>query len=245
MKSKGQLLLGVNIDHVATIRQARMTSYPDPVVAALEAQRAGADGITLHVREDRRHVNERDLERLMEMCQIPVNLEMAASEEMLMMAKKHKPPFCCIVPEKREELTTEGGLDVVKHFSRMKEICMELNKQDCEVSLFVDPSISQIEASFEAGATFIEIHTGFYADAIDARTQAEELVKIQKAAKIADEIGLKVNAGHGLHLHNTLAIAKIPEIIELNIGHSLVGLAITEGMQAAVRQFKMLLAQAR
>lgn len=245
MKTKGQLLLGVNIDHVATIRQARKTVYPDPVHAALEAQRAGADGITLHIREDRRHVNERDLDRVLEMCQIPVNLEMAATEEMIKLATHYSPPYCCLVPEKREEITTEGGLDVVNHFDKIKEATTRLKDKGIEVSLFIEPSIQQIEASFETGADAIEIHTGHYADAISPVKQKEALISIQKATQVADDMGLKVNAGHGLHVHNVEAIAKIPQIIELNIGHSLIGMALIEGMYGAVKQFKEILERAR
>lgn len=244
MKTKGQLLLGVNIDHVATVRQARGTDYPDPVFAAFEAQKAGADGITLHVREDRRHVNERDLERLMEMSQIPVNLEMAATEAMLAMAQKYQVAYCCLVPEKREELTTEGGLDVKGHFDKIKDMVSALQAWECDVSLFIEPNLAQIEAAFETGAQTIEIHTGVYADS-HGRAQLEELSRIQNAVQVADDMGLKVNAGHGLHLHNVAPIARIPQIIELNIGHSLISMAMFEGMQSAVARMKQAMREAR
>jgi pyridoxine 5-phosphate synthase len=245
MKTKGQLLLGVNIDHVATIRQARKTTYPDPVHAALEAQRAGADGITLHVREDRRHVNERDLVRMIEMCQIPVNLEMAPTDDMIDMCVKHKAPFCCLVPEKREELTTEGGLDVMNHFAKIKDATSKLQDAGTEVALFIEPSIVQIEAAFESGADSIEIHTGHFADAVGEKAQTEALINIEKATQVADDMGLKVNAGHGLHIHNVQAIARIPQIIELNIGHSIIAMSMIEGMYGAVSRFKQALESAR
>lgn len=245
MKTKGQLLLGVNIDHVATIRQARQTTYPDPVYAALEAERAGADGITLHVREDRRHVNERDLARVLEMCQIPVNLELAPTEEMIKLCLHYKPPYCCLVPEKREELTTEGGLDVVNHFTKIKEATQALQATGIEVSLFVEPSVQHIEAAFETGAQSIEIHTGHYAEAKDPQQQQDALMHIRKATQVADDMGLKVNAGHGLHIHNVAAIAAIPQIIELNIGHSIIAMSMIEGMFGAVKRFKQVLEQIR
>ena len=245
MKEKGRCLLGVNIDHIATLRQARGTSYPDPAVGALAAERAGAHGITLHIREDRRHVQERDLERIMEMCLIPVNLEMAATESMLKMAQRHKPPYTCLVPEKREELTTEGGLDVVGHFEKIKESVQALTEMNSIVSLFIEPNFKQIEAAFETGAPFIEIHTGHYAQLTCPHQQREELIRIQKAIQVADDMGLKVNAGHGLHYHNVLPIARIEQIIELNIGHSLVADAMDMGMEAAVRRMKHRIEQAR
>lgn len=245
MKQKGTCLLGVNIDHVATLRQARGTSYPDPVVAALDAERAGADGITLHIREDRRHVQERDLERVMSMCQIPVNLEMAAQEPMLKMAERYRPPYTCLVPEKREELTTEGGLDVAGQLTKIKEAVQALSDMGSIVSLFIEASPNQIEAAFESGAPFIEIHTGHYADCIDEHEQQKELIRIQKAVQVADEMGLKVNAGHGLHYHNVMPIARIPQIIELNIGHSLVADSVFMGMQQAVARMKQRIMDAR
>lgn len=245
MKEKGRCLLGVNIDHIATLRQARGTSYPDPVEGALAAERAGAHGITLHIREDRRHVQERDLERIMEMCQIPVNLEMAAEESMLTLAGRTKPPYTCLVPEKREELTTEGGLDVVGQFSKVKEAVQALTEMNSIVSLFIEPAFDQIEAAFETGAPFIEIHTGHYAQLSSPHAQREELIRIQKAIQVADDMGLKVNAGHGLHYHNVEPIARIEQIIELNIGHSLVADAMLMGMEQAVKRMKQRIEQAR
>ena len=245
MKPQGRLLLGVNIDHAATLRQARGTRYPDPALIAVEAERAGADGITLHVREDRRHVNERDLERILELCHIPVNFEMALTEEMLRMAEKHKPPFVCLVPEKREERTTEGGLDVLKHFDRIQDMVSHLSSLSITTSLFIEPEIKQIEAAFETRCPFIELHTGHYAEAKTAKEEEAALLQIQKAVQKADALGLKVNAGHGLHYHNTSAIAKIPQIIELNIGHAIIAQALFEGMFSAVARMKTIMEKAR
>jgi len=233
--------LGVNIDHVATIRQARGTDYPDPVKAALLAIEAGADGITLHLREDRRHIQERDIAELKKTINVPINLEMAATEAMLTIAEKYQPEHCCLVPEKREELTTEGGLDVVAQEALIKTACERLAKATIEVSLFIDPDNSQIDAAKRCGAPVIELHTGCYADAEDDQKQQQEYQRIIDAANYAHNLGLIVNAGHGLHYENTQAIAAIPVMNELNIGHSIVAEALYIGFPAAVKNIKNLL----
>lgn len=233
--------LGVNIDHVATIRQARGTDYPDPVKAALLAIEAGADGITLHLREDRRHIQERDIAELKKTINVPINLEMAATEAMLTIAEKYQPEHCCLVPEKREELTTEGGLDVVAQEALIKIACERLAKATIEVSLFIDPDNSQIDAAKRCGAPVIELHTGCYADAEDDQKQQQEYQRIIDAANYAHSLGLIVNAGHGLHYENTQAIAAIPVMNELNIGHSIVAEALYIGFPAAVKNIKNLL----
>jgi pyridoxine 5-phosphate synthase len=239
------ILLGVNIDHVATLRQARGTNYPDPIQAALVAEQAGADGITAHLREDRRHIQDRDIFLLKEMLHSRLNLEMAVTDEMVAIARKVKPYACCLVPEKREELTTEGGLDVAFQPERMKSACSELANADIEVSLFIDPDEKQIDASKAAGAPVIELHTGAYADANNSIQQKQELKRIQHAAYYANSIGLQVNAGHGLHFHNVEEICYIPEIVELNIGHSIVAQAVFSGLAQTVRDFKVMMRQAR
>ena len=233
--------LGVNVDHVATIRQARGEIYPDPVHAALIAEQSGADGITVHLREDRRHIQDRDVRLLREMVQTHLNLEMALSQEIVDFACQIKPDYCCLVPEKREEMTTESGLDVVGQFSRVKEVTTTLQKEGIRVSLFIDPIQKQIEAAKETGATIIELHTGDYAKV----KSLETLQQIQKGATFAHQLGLIVNAGHGLHYHNVLPIAAIPEINELNIGHALVAHAMMVGLPKAVREMKNCLIQAR
>ncbi|EKD74848.1 MAG: Pyridoxine 5'-phosphate synthase [uncultured bacterium] len=238
------ILLGVNIDHVATLRQARKTRYPEPLLAAMEAEMAGADSITVHLREDRRHIQERDVLMLNEVLQTRMNLEMAVTKEMLAFAKKIKPHACCLVPEKREELTTEGGLDVVKQEARIKEACDSLGQAGIQVSLFIDPCRQQIEAALRCHAPWIEIHTGEYADA-SLHQQSHFLKIIKEAVCFAHEAGLQVNAGHGLHYHNVEAIAAIPEIIELNIGHGIVGRALFVGIKQAVIEMKQLMLQAR
>lgn len=245
MKSSDTLLLGVNIDHAATLRQARGTKYPDPALIAVEAERAGADGITLHVREDRRHVHERDLERILELCHIPVNLEMALTDEMLKMAEKYRPPYVCLVPEKREERTTEGGLDVVSQFERIKDMVSHLSSLSLTTSLFIEPDFKQIEAAFETRCSFIELHTGHYAEAKNAKEEQAAFIQIEKAVQKACDMGLKVNAGHGLHYHNTRAIAQIPQIVELNIGHAIIAQALFEGMFSAVSRMKTIMEKAR
>jgi pyridoxine 5-phosphate synthase len=236
-----RVLLGVNIDHIATLRQARGTRYPEPVQAALVAEQAGADGITVHLREDRRHINDRDVELLAQTLQTRMNLEMAATEEMVGIACRIQPPHCCLVPEKREELTTEGGLDVVGNKAWIAQCCQRLGQAGIEVSLFIDAEESQILAARECGAPAIEIHTGGYADAQTIDQQQQELARIRSAVAFALAQGLIVNAGHGLHYHNTLAIAEIPGINELNIGHSIIARAAITGLDEAVRSMRSLL----
>jgi len=227
-------LLGVNIDHIAALRQARGTLYPDPLQAAFEAELGGADGITVHLREDRRHIQLRDVELLKEKIQTRLNLEMAAAPEMISIAQKIKPAFCCLVPEKRQELTTEGGLDVAGQESSIKKICEELTSADIVVSLFIDPEISQIDAAVRCKAPYIEIHTGKYA------IGKENCQRVAEAVIYAQKAGLIVNAGHGLNYHNVNAIASIPGIYELNIGHAIVSRAVFTGMREAVREMKRL-----
>lgn len=239
------IYLGVNIDHIATLRQARGTRYPDPVQAAIEAEQAGADSITLHLREDRRHIQERDVAMLADILQTKMNLEMAVTDEMLAIAEKYHPADCCLVPEKREELTTEGGLDVAGQFDRIKQACERLAAANVRVSLFIDPELSQIEAALGCGAPVVELHTGRYADAETDSKAAWELAVITEAAEQAHARGLQVNAGHGLHYHNTQAIAAIPQLVELNIGHAIVARSVFTGLQAAVRDMKQLMQEAR
>jgi len=239
------ILLGVNVDHVATVRQARGSSYPDPVHAALQAEMAGADGITMHLREDRRHIQDSDIERYAACCQTKLNFEMAATDEMIGIALKTKPVDVCIVPEKREELTTEGGLNVVNAENTLIPACREFVQQNIRVSLFIDPDNDQIDATKRTGATVIELHTGSYAEAEGLEEQHHELNKLIKAAAYADQQGLIVNAGHGLTRHNVAAIAAIPQIHELNIGHSLIADSIFEGLPAAVKTMKTIMQQAR
>ena len=242
---KAIILLGVNIDHVATLRQARGTRYPDPVQAALIAEQAGADGITAHLREDRRHIQDRDIFMLREMIDTRLNLEMAVTDEMLGIAGKVKPNACCLVPEKREELTTEGGLDVADKLERMTHACGQLGEAGVEVSLFIDPDNVQIDAAVQAGAPVIELHTGRYADAQTREEQLDELVRIQRAAAYAYNVGLQVNAGHGLTMHNVEAICRIPQIVELNIGHSIIAQSVFSGLAEIVRDMKQCMRQAR
>lgn len=239
------ILLGVNIDHVATIRQARGTRYPDPVYAALMAEQAGADCITLHLREDRRHIQERDLRAMSDVLQTRMNLEIAVTDEMLGLAVEAAPRDCCLVPERREELTTEGGLDVASQVSRVGDACARLGEAGIRVSLFIDPDPAQIEATQAAGAPVIELHTGAYADAPDERSRRTELARIKEACTLAAKIGLKVNAGHGLHYHNVQPVARIPEIRELNIGHAIVARSIFDGLSTAVIEMKRLMNEAR
>ena len=239
------ILLGVNIDHVATLRQARGTRYPDPIQAAIEAEQAGADGITLHLREDRRHIQERDVAMLSDILQTKMNLEMAVTDEMLAMAEKYRPSDCCLVPEKREELTTEGGLEIAGQLSKMKDACQRMAEANVIVSLFIDPDFAQIDASVECGAPVIELHTGRYADAETPAEAEHERQIIISAVEHAKNLGLQVNAGHGLHYHNVNAIAEIPDIVELNIGHAIVARSVFTGFQAAVREMKQLMIEAR
>jgi pyridoxine 5-phosphate synthase len=239
------IYLGVNIDHIATLRQARGTRYPDPIQAAIEAEQAGADSITLHLREDRRHIQERDVAMLADILQTKMNLEMAVTEEMLAMAEKYRPADACLVPEKREELTTEGGLEVAGQLDKIKQACQRLAAANVRVSLFIDPEISQIEAALACGAPVVELHTGRYADAETDEQAARELAIITEAAEQAHARGLQVNAGHGLHYHNTQAIAAIPQLVELNIGHAIVARSVFSGFQAAVKDMKQLMQEAR
>jgi pyridoxine 5-phosphate synthase len=235
------LLLGVNIDHIATLRQARGTRYPDPIQAAIEAEQAGADGITLHLREDRRHIQDRDVDMLKGILQTRMNLEMAVTDEMLAIAERTRPDFCCLVPERREELTTEGGLDVAGQAARIAEACTRLRAAGVSVSLFIDAQPRQIEAAAASGAPYVEIHTGHYADLHDEQARHAELERIVAAVTLASDLGLKVNAGHGLHYHNVQAIARIPQLVELNIGHAIVARALFTGLQAAVADMKRLM----
>lgn len=237
--------LGVNIDHIATLRQARGTRYPDPVQAALAAEQAGADAITVHLREDRRHIQERDVELLQAVLQTRMNLEMAVSDEMIAIAVRTKPADCCLVPERRAELTTEGGLDVAGQSTRVAAACAQLAAAGIRVSLFIDADFAQIDAAAAAGAPAIEIHTGHFADAADRAARAIELDRIQRAAAYADSLGLQVNAGHGLHYHNVQDIAAIPSVRELNIGHAIVARALFIGLEPAVAEMLRLMREAR
>ena len=241
MKATNRVLLGVNIDHIATLRQARGTRYPDPVQAALVAEEAGADGITLHLREDRRHIQDRDVYLLNDMLNTRMNLEMAVTDEMVEIAMKVKPACVCLVPEKREELTTEGGLNVLANEAAIKSACERLKSVNSEVSLFIDADEKQIDAAVRCGAPVIEIHTGHYADAPSPQEQQQELQKIVQGVAYALEVGLIVNAGHGLHYHNTEAIAAIPGINELNIGHSIIAHAAFVGLKSAVKEMRDLI----
>lgn len=237
------ILLGVNIDHVATVRNARGSAYPDPVHAAFMAEQAGADSITVHVREDRRHITERDFDLLSQTVQTRLNLEMAVNDEMLKMACAFKPHSCCLVPEKREEITTEGGLDLRVQTNKIFEMIEALSKAGITVSLFIDPDPHQIDLAAQGKAPYIEIHTGAYANA-PAHQQTTELQRIMDAAVYATEKGLKVNAGHGLTYHNVQPVAAIPEIRELNIGHAIIGRALISGLSSAVSEMKQLIREA-
>ncbi|EEX38412.1 pyridoxine 5'-phosphate synthase [Vibrio metschnikovii] len=239
------ILLGVNIDHVATLRNARGTRYPDPVHAAEIAERAGADGITIHLREDRRHIQDRDVRILRETLQTRMNLEMAVTDEMLEIALNTQPEFVCLVPEKREELTTEGGLDVLGQLEKVKAATEKLTTAGIKVSLFIDADREQIDAAKACGAPFIELHTGHYAEASNETEQQNELKKIAAAAAYASDLGITVNAGHGLTYHNVAAIAAIPEIYELNIGHAIVGRAVFDGLSKAVADMKAIMDNVR
>ncbi|MGF1738988.1 pyridoxine 5'-phosphate synthase [Photobacterium satsumensis] len=239
------ILLGVNIDHIATLRNARGTRYPDPVHAAEVAERAGADGITIHLREDRRHITDRDVRILRETIQTRMNLEMAVTEEMVQIALDTKPEFVCLVPEKREELTTEGGLDVAGQLEKIKAATATLTEAGIKVSLFIDADRAQIDAAVACGAPYIELHTGHYADAETEEEQQAELKKIAAAASYADDQGIKVNAGHGLTYHNVKPIAALPELYELNIGHSIIGRAVFDGLDKAVADMREEMLSAR
>ena len=238
------LRLGVNIDHVATLRQVRRANYPDPLLAALIAEQSGADSITLHLREDRRHIQDHDVERMRAALQTRMNLEMAATDAMVAIARRLRPHDCCLVPERREELTTEGGLDVAGQVARLTEVCGALREAGSRVSLYVDPEPRQLEAALEAGAPVVELHTGAYAET-EGERQAMELARLVDAARYGSRIGLTVHAGHGLHYHNVQPVAAVPEIVELNIGHAIVGRAVVDGIAAAVRDMKALMNAAR
>lgn len=237
--------LGVNIDHVATLRNARGTRYPDPVQAALLAEEAGADAITLHLREDRRHIKDTDVEAIRPQLRTRMNLESAVTSEMIDFACGIKPQDACLVPERRDEVTTEGGLDVVKYFSQVRTAVKQLQAQGIRVSLFIDAELEQIKAAAEAGAPVIEIHTGRYADAHTEAAQQKELERVQQGVLHGVKHGLKVNAGHGLHYTNVQAIAAISEIAELNIGHAIVAHAVFVGWQNAVKEMKAIMIAAR
>jgi len=239
------ILLGVNVDHVATLRQARGTRYPDPVMAAWVAEQSGADSITVHLREDRRHIQERDLEVLSRTLQTRMNLELAVAESVLRLAETLRPADACLVPERRAELTTEGGLDVAADASRVAEAVARLARAGIRVAPFIDPEARQIDACLEAGARVVELHTGRYADACDERMRADELSRVRQAAAYAHGLGIGVHAGHGLNYHNVQPIAAIPEIAELNIGHAIVARALFDGMAAAVAGMKRLMLAAR
>ena len=236
--------LGVNVDHVATLRQARHTRYPDPVTAALIAEQSGADSITVHLREDRRHIQARDVDVLLRAVQTRLNLEMAVTDAMIEFAAKHRPSDCCLVPERREELTTEGGLDVAGQKNRIADACKTLAQHGIRVSLFIDPDAAQIEASAEAGAPVVELHTGAYAEAT-ASAVARELARIDAGVSRARSLGLVVHAGHGLNYHNVAPIAAMRSIVELNIGHAIVSQALFDGFAEAVAKMKALMVAAR
>jgi pyridoxine 5-phosphate synthase len=231
------VLLGVNIDHVATVREARGTTYPSVIEAARLAERAGADSITVHLREDRRHIQDADVRVLCATTQTRVNLEMAVTSEMLDIALQHRPADACLVPEKREELTTEGGLDVAANRAAVASAIERLRAAGIRVSLFIDPDPAQLRAAAEVGAPVIELHTGTYADAV-GQEQELELQRLRKACLLGNELGLQINAGHGLHLENVQAVTRLPHMTELNIGHSIIARAIFVGLEAAVREMK-------
>lgn len=238
------LKLGVNIDHVASLRQARRTIYPDPVQAAFLAEEAGADIITLHLREDRRHIQERDVEILRQSIHTRMNLEMAVTEEMIGIATRVLPDEVCLVPEKREELTTEGGLDVAANLDRVKDGVRRLQEADILVSLFIDPDRKQLDAAAACGAPVVELHTGHYADADNDKQSDKEYALIRDAAVYGQKLGLKVNAGHGIHYHNVERIAAIPGLSDLNIGHAIIARAVFTGLPEAVREMKRLMNRA-
>jgi len=244
MSPKTTIALGVNVDHVGTVRNARRARHPDPVHAALLAEQSGADSITMHLREDRRHIIDRDVSALLPLMRTRLNLEMAATPEMLDIALRLKPTDCCLVPEKRTELTTEGGLDVAGQQSLLREAVARLTAAGIRVSLFIDPEVQQIEAARASGAAVVELHTGSYAEAIGA-ARAHELERLREAARLASNLGLAVHAGHGLDYHNVQPVAAIPQIIELNIGYSIIGRALFTGLGVAVREMKALMLEAR
>ena len=238
------IALGVNIDHVATLRQARRARYPDPVHAALAAEQAGADNITLHLREDRRHIQDDDVRTLRGLLQTRMNLELAATDDMIAIAREVRPADCCLVPERREEVTTEGGLDVAGQLQRIAEGCRVLGAAGVRVALFIGADPRQIEAAAQAGAPVIELHTGAYAGA-GGGAAAVELEKLRSAARLAASLGLEVHAGHGLNYHNVAPVAAIPEVVELNIGHAIVARAVFDGLARAVGDMRSLMVEAR
>ncbi len=240
-----RLRLGVNIDHVATIRNARGGVHPDPVRAARLAARAGADGVTAHLREDRRHISDDDITRLIRDIPLPLNLEMAATKEMLGVALRHRPPAACIVPEKRKELTTEGGLDVVAKRERLRPYVAALTAVECRVSLFVDPNFEQLGAARDVGAPVVELHTGSYCDTTSASECARELTRLKDAAAEAERLGLECHAGHGLSFESVAPVAAITTITELNIGHFLVGEAIFGGLESSIKRMRAFMDKAR
>jgi len=245
MKKDKNILLGVNVDHIATLREARGVNYPDPVQIALIAEKNGADSITIHLREDRRHIQDHDVERMIAVIDSRVNFEMAATNEMIDIACRLKPYDCCLVPENRQELTTEGGLDVYSRVDFLSSCVAKLKKSGIRVSIFVDPDPKQIESSQMIGADAVEIHTGLYADSVNSSDQDYELNRIKECAVHADRIGVRVNAGHGLHYENTSEIAAIREIKELNIGHSIIARAVNSGMAEAVSEMKSIMIKSR
>lgn len=239
------LKLGVNVDHVATLRQARLTPYPEPLQAALTALEAGADSITVHLREDRRHIQEHDVEAMKALLDAPLNLEMAMTEGMLAFASRLRPDYCCLVPERREELTTEGGLEVAGQLERVGEACARLQASGARVSLFIAPDPEQIDAAASAGADMVEIHTGHYADCADPAARLAELDKIKQAVVHATGTVLQINAGHGLCYENVKPVAALPPVAELNIGHAIIARALFTGMAQAVREMRTLMDEAR
>lgn len=244
MTDSKNICLGVNIDHVATLRQARGTPYPRPADAAVIAEQSGADSITVHLREDRRHIRDDDLEAIKAVMRTHMNLEMAVTDEMLGIAARVRPTDCCLVPENREEVTTEGGLDVVARLERVRDACTQLADSGIRVSLFIDPDNAQLDAAAAVGAPVVELHTGRYADA-SGEAQTMELERIEAAARYGKNLGLVVNAGHGLHYQNVAAIARIGEIVELNIGHAIISRAVFDGLRVAVSEMKRRMLEAR
>lgn len=236
--------LGANIDHVATLRQARGTIYPQPAVAVAIAEQAGADSITVHLREDRRHIQDRDLDEIKAVMRTHMNLEMAVTDEMLAIASRVAPRDCCLVPEKRQELTTEGGLDVAGQQGPIRDACTRLADAGIRASLFIDPDPVQLDAAVAVGAPVVELHTGAYADA-EGERQSAELARIVEAARYGDDLGLVINAGHGLNYDNVAAVARIPQIMELNIGHAIIARAVFDGLALAVSEMKRLMQEAR
>jgi len=245
MEGVKKMRLGVNIDHIATVREARKTDEPDPVAGAVLADLGGADGIVVHLREDRRHIHDRDLDILRKVVNSSLNLEMAATDQMVEIALEARPDLITLVPERREEVTTEGGLDAVGQKERLAEVVARLSKGGLRVSLFIDPDVSQVEASSAAGAQVIEIHTGHYANSRNSISREQELARIVKAARAGRRVGLEVSAGHGLTYHNVGPVAAIPEIEELNIGHSIISRAVLTGMQQAVSDMAAVIRRAR